>query len=108
MNDTQSLLNSGGGQLAQTGNPQTIGVPSQADSQNNLQSSTGVVLNQTGFKISSVGSAQFKPVTLSASSGSTLPSTPSSYSPILLAFGIVAAAVLLVSLVILAVKKGQR
>ncbi len=108
MSDTQDIVKTGGSELVQTGNPQTIGSPSQAAAQNNLQPGAGSVLNQPGLKISSVGSDTFKPVNISASTSVAPQSSPSSNSMLPIVIGLIIAAAILISLVILAIKKGER
>lgn len=91
MNDAQTQLNStGGSQLSQTQNPQTIGEQSLVDQRNDLQTANGNALATPQARITSVGSVQFAPVSVTTTSTISVATPKNTFSarPLLIAVSI--------------------
>ncbi len=103
-----NLSTTGGSELSKTGNPQNIGGQELSATATNLQQTQVSVLNQQGLKITSVGSSQFKSVTLPVQSTQPTTSTNSTSLPAPFLWGLGIALLAIIALVVLAVKKGQK
>ena len=111
MNDNQSLTNTSGNQLSQTGNPQIIGGQALAPVDSSLQTSSGSVLSLPNVTIKSVGSTNFQPVNVLAAStkaSSDIPQPTVSSTPKTLFIGIGIAIVFLAIIVVIAIRNGQK
>ena len=111
MNDNQSLTNTSGNQLSQTGNPQIIGGQALAPVDSSLQTSSGSVLNLPNVTIKSVGSTQFQPVNVLAESTKASPDMPQlavSSTPRTLFIGMGVAILFLAIIIVIAIRNGQK
>ena len=110
MDDKQDLTYYSGKQLNQTGNPQLIGRQALVSADNSIQVSSSSVLTLPDATIKSVGSTQFQPVNVLASSTNSLSDDQltTSPSPAVLFASISIIAVLLISLIIVAVRNDQK
>jgi len=111
MNDNQSLTNTSGNQLSQTGNPQIIGGQALAPVDSSLQTSSGSVLNLPNVTIKSVGSSNFQPVNVLAASTKASPENQSpstSSTPKTLFIGIGIAIVFLAIIIVIAIRNGSK
>lgn len=106
--DNQSLTNTGGQGLNQTGNPQTIPTQNLGASSNELQSGNTKQLYDSGVNITSVGSQEFIAVDQNIQIPSTDTSTKnetSSTAPVI--FGFLLVVIILTGLVLLAIKRSK-
>lgn len=111
MNDNQSLTNTSGNQLSQTSNPQIIGGQNLAPVDSSLQTSSGSVLTSPSVTITSVGSSKFQPVNVLSASTKASPDIQqptASSSPKTLFIGMGFAIVLLIVIIVIAIRNGQK
>jgi len=108
MNGAQDLTTTGGGQLSQTGNPQTGGGQSLINQKGGLQSASSDVLSGSQATISSVGSSQFNPVTLTPSTTAPVSPTENSFSANPYLIGMAAVLLCFAALVFIAITRSSQ